>query len=56
MIKRVQQFLDSGDSDRAREEIDKVFGNPRRMNSYAKEFAALLALGSINSLLAREIN
>lgn len=49
MLRRVQQFLDSGDSDRAREEIDRAFGNLRRVDSHVREFAALLALGSIEA-------
>lgn len=49
MLRRVQQFLDSGDSDNAREEIDRAFGNLRRVDSHVREFAALLALGSIKA-------
>ncbi|WP_233271255.1 hypothetical protein [Microcystis aeruginosa] len=49
MLRRVQQFLDSGDSDRAREEIDRAFGNLRKLDSHVREFAALLALGSIEA-------
>ena len=49
MLRRVQQFLDSGDSDNAREEIDRAFGNLRRVDSHVREFAALLALGSIEA-------
>ncbi|ARI80852.1 DUF7226 domain-containing protein [Microcystis aeruginosa] len=45
----MQQFLDSGDSDNAREEIDRAFGNLRRVDSHVREFAALLALGSIKA-------
>ncbi|TRV47528.1 MAG: hypothetical protein EWV53_11915 [Microcystis panniformis Mp_MB_F_20051200_S9] len=49
MLRRVQQFLDSGDSDRAREEIDRAFGNLRKLDSHVREFAALLALGSLEA-------
>jgi hypothetical protein len=49
MLRRVQQFLDSGDSDNAREEIDRAFGNLRRVDSHVREFADLLALGSIKA-------
>ena len=49
MLRRVQQFLDSGDSDNAREEIDRAFGNLRKVDSHVREFAALLALGSIKA-------
>ena len=49
MLRRVQQFLDSGNSDNAREEIDRAFGNLRKVDSHVREFAALLALGSIKA-------
>jgi hypothetical protein len=49
MLRRVQQFLDSGDSDKAREEIDRAFGNLKKVDSQVREFAALLALGSIEA-------
>jgi hypothetical protein len=49
MLRRVQQFLDSGDSDNAREEIDRAFGNLRKVDSHVREFAALLALGPIKA-------
>jgi hypothetical protein len=49
MLRRVQQFLDSGNSDNAREEIDRAFGNLRKVDSHVREFAALLALGPIKA-------
>jgi hypothetical protein len=32
-LRIVQQFLDSGDSDKAREEIDRAFGNLKKVDS-----------------------
>jgi hypothetical protein len=49
MLRRVQRLLDSGDSDNAREKIDRAFGNLRRVDSHVREFADLLALGSIKA-------
>jgi hypothetical protein len=49
MLRRVQRLLDSGDSDNAREEIDRAFGNLRKVDSHVREFAALLALGPIKA-------
>jgi hypothetical protein len=49
ILRIVQQFLDSGDSDKAREEIDRAFGNLRKGDSHVREFAALLTLGSIEA-------
>jgi hypothetical protein len=50
ILRIVQQFLDSGNSDKAREEIDRAFGNLKKVDSHVREFAALLTLGSIEAL------
>ncbi|MBD2691510.1 DUF7226 domain-containing protein [Anabaena catenula] len=45
-LTKVQQFLDSGDSDGAREEVAKISVNLKKVDETVRDFATLLALGS----------
>jgi hypothetical protein len=46
LLASVTRFLDSNDTDGAREEVAKTVGNFKAMNANILDFAALLALGS----------
>jgi len=45
-LTKVQQFLDSGDSDGVREEVAKISVNLTKLDTSVRDFATLLALGS----------
>ena len=45
-LTKVQQFLDSGDSDGAREEVAKISVNFKKVDATVRDFATLLVLGS----------
>ncbi|AFW95459.1 hypothetical protein ANA_C12750 [Anabaena sp. 90] len=45
-LTKVQQFLDSGDRDGAREEVAKISVNLKKVDETVRDFATLLALGS----------
>ncbi|MDB9466192.1 hypothetical protein [Dolichospermum circinale] len=45
-LTKVQQFLDSGDSDGAREEVANISVNFKKVDATVRDFATLLALGS----------
>jgi hypothetical protein len=45
-LTKVQQFLDSGDSDRARGDVAKISVNLTKLDASVRDFATLLALGS----------
>ena len=45
-LTKVQQFLDSGDSDGAREEVAKISVNLTKLNTSVRDFTTLLVLGS----------
>ena len=45
-LTKVQQFLDSGDSDGAREEVAKISVNLKKIDTTVRDFATLLALGT----------
>jgi hypothetical protein len=50
ILAKVQQFLDSDNIDRAREEVAKTVINLRKVDATVRDFAALLALGSQKAL------
>jgi hypothetical protein len=50
ILTKVQQFLDSGDINGAREEVAKTAINLEKVDATVRDFAALLALGSQKSL------
>lgn len=50
ILVNVQQFLDSGNTDGAREEVAKTLSNLKAVDASIRDFAALLALGSENAL------
>jgi len=50
IFSRVEQFLDSNDTDGAREQVAKISLNLSRVDTTIRNFAALLALGSQNAL------
>ncbi|MBD2505162.1 hypothetical protein [Anabaena azotica] len=50
LLIEVQQFIDSNNLDRAREEVAKNLSNLRTINAKVRDFAALLALGSQQAL------
>ena len=50
ILANMQQFLDSDNTDRAREEIAKSLNNLKAVDANIRDFAALLALGSENAL------
>lgn len=50
ILTKVQQFLDSNDTDGAREEVAKTITNLRRVDATVRDFAVLLALGSQKAL------
>jgi len=45
-LTKVQQFLDSGDSDGAREEVAKISVNFKKVDATVRDFTTLLVLGS----------
>ncbi|MFN6155128.1 hypothetical protein [Anabaena sp. AL09] len=45
-LTKVQQFLDSGDSDGAREEVAKISVNLTKLDTSVRDFTTLLVLGS----------
>ncbi|NET73626.1 MAG: hypothetical protein F6K62_22600 [Sphaerospermopsis sp. SIO1G2] len=45
-LTKVQQFLDSGDSDGAREEVANISVNFKKVDATVRDFATLLVLGS----------
>lgn len=50
ILANIQQFLDSGNTDGAREEVAKSLNNLKAVDASIRDFAALLALGSENAL------
>lgn len=50
ILAKVQQFLDSGDINGAREEVAKTAINLEKVDATVRDFAALLALGSQKAL------
>ncbi|MFB2834899.1 hypothetical protein [Floridanema evergladense] len=50
ILANVQQLLDSGNIDGAREEVAKSLNNLKAVDASIRDFAALLALGSENAL------
>jgi hypothetical protein len=50
ILTKVQQFLDSGDINGAREEVAKTAINLEKVDTTVRDFAALLALGSQKAL------
>ena len=50
ILSEVKQFLDSNDTDGAREKVAKISLNLSRVDTTIRNFAALLALGSQNAL------
>ena len=50
ILTKVQQFLDSDDTNGAREEVARTFTNLRKVDATVRDFAALLALGSQKAL------
>ena len=50
ILANVQQFLDSDNTDRAREEVVTILNNLEAVDASIRDFAALLALGSQNAV------
>ena len=50
ILSKIEQFLDSNDIDGARDEVDQISINLRKVDTSVRDFAALLALGSQEAL------